>query len=110
MTDVVWKYDVPSKNEFTLDLPTGYEVLSVQSQRGKLQMWVRHDTDRAKEPVKFCLVGTGMQLPAVDDDQWLRHAATIQGMDGHIVLHLFEARKSYKFPVLTNGGSFMRSE
>ena len=99
MTDVVWKYDVPSKNEFTLDLPAGYEVLSVQSQRGKLQMWVRHDTDRTKEPVKFCLVGTGMQLPSVGDDRRLHHVATIQSVEGHIVLHLFEARTAYNFPL-----------
>ena len=43
---------------------------------------------------------------------WFRRRG-IQSMlqqSRHIVLHLFEARKSYKFPVLTNGGSFMRSE
>lgn len=82
----VWKYELPLANEFTVQLPAAYRVLSVQPQHGRYQMWVLNDVLSEPRPVTFLLVGTGQELPKLPDGQYVE---TIKQYDDAIVLHLF---------------------
>jgi hypothetical protein len=86
---VVWKYELPMANEFTLELPAQYRILSVQPQFGKYQMWVLNNAFSEKRPVLFCMVGTGQELPEPPTASYFDHLATIKQHDDMIVLHLF---------------------
>ena len=99
MKRVIWKYDVPVKNEFTLDLPRSRRILSVQWQpsSGRWQMWVSVDADAPTEPVEFMMFGTGVEIPS---DKGLNHVSTLLHYDGRIVVHLFEVLGvGYALPV-----------
>ena len=86
---VIYKYPVPIVDRFSLNLPRGAQVLSVQMQYDNPQMWVLQDTntDVPPKPRKFAVFGTGHQIPA---DLSLHHLGTIQMVDGALVWHVFE--------------------
>lgn len=88
---VVWKYELPMSNEFTVDIPANYRILSVHPQFGKYQMWVLNDALSEPRPVLFCMVGTGQELPKLPADKYVQHVATIKQYDDTIMLHLFRA-------------------
>ena len=64
---IIYKYEIPIMDEFTLDLPLDSEVLCVQVQRGKPYIWVScdyHTAVLACPPIgrnrTFFLRGTGL--------------------------------------------------
>ena len=87
----VYKYDVILDDTFTLALPEGAEVLTVQMQHGIPRLWVRVDPTAPARPRQFRLAGTGH--PIEDADDW-RYVGTVQLQGGVLVLHLFESREA----------------
>lgn len=109
---VVYKYPVPLRDEFTLLLPADATVLSAAFQHGRPTMWVRHELDpeRIHEACErtFMMVGTGhtfhdrkinmatgkISEPADTDAICIvdgyRFVATFMTDDQDLVLHLFE--------------------
>lgn len=99
MKRVIWKYDVPMTNAFTLTLTRGYRILSVQWQPSsdRWQLWASVDTDAPTQAVEFMMFGTGVELPA---DKALDHVSTMLHYDGRIVVHLFKVLDvAYALPV-----------
>ena len=84
----VCKYHVPIVDNFSLDLPRGAKILSVQEQNKKACLWVL--IEKATPTVKrfFRLAGTGNYIKESSDK--LNFVGTFQLLDGNFVGHLFE--------------------
>lgn len=85
----ILKYDIPLKNQFTLELHEGYQVLDVQPQRGIFRMWVLSDPAMDTELVQFFVVGTGQELPTLHGDTFAEHVKTLQDGSEKATVHMF---------------------
>ena len=85
---VVFKYPIPMKDRFDLALPTGAQVLTVQTQRGEPHLWALVHPGLPPETRSFHLYGTGHPV----DHAPLRYVGTFQLEDGRLVFHVFEGR------------------
>lgn len=81
----VLKYQVPLKESFSVNLPEGAEVLTVQAQHEVPQMWARVDDTKPSRERRFMLTGTGHDIKGPG-----RYVETVQLAGGSLVLHLFE--------------------
>lgn len=82
----IWKFNVPTVDCFSLEMPVGARILSVQAQRGAPQMWILVDPDAQYEIVWFRVLGTGHELP---EGVGLEYVGTWQAGGGELVWHLF---------------------
>ena len=85
----IHKYPVPLDDNFVINMPEGAEILTVQLQFKRLQMWaiVDDNPDLALEPRNFRLLGTGHELKPQGSYIYI---STIQMHDGTLVFHVFE--------------------
>lgn len=87
MTKVVWKYNIKNADEFTVNMPADAEILSVQVQHGKPQLWAFVDPEaKVLHPRRFRLSGTGHPMT----EGHYRFIGTFQLEGGNFVGHLFE--------------------
>ncbi len=84
MKKAIWKYEVLIKESFSLDLPEGAEVLSVQVQYKKPYMWIELIPGEKHTTRAFKIVGTGHQK--ITDN--MKHIGTFQMFP--YVWHLYE--------------------
>lgn len=82
---IIYKYPVFTST-FTLDLPRGATILSIQVQNGAPTMWALVDKDAAHEKRSFTVISTGS--PIRHDIAHLVYVGTFQVAAG--VWHLFE--------------------
>ena len=87
----VFKYRLPEFNEgsFSLSLPEGAKILTVQVHQDWPNIWALVSPDNPDEIRKFLLTGTGREIREKD----LRYIGTVQEKDGEYVWHLFEVGK-----------------
>lgn len=85
MTRRVFKYDVQPVDEFTVSIPVGATVLSVQAQGHEVKMWAEVDDANEEMNVKFYVVGTGHAIP----DEARTFIGTFQMYGGGLVFHLY---------------------
>jgi hypothetical protein len=83
----IWKWVVPTEDEFCLELPEGAEFLHFGTQREELTLWVLVDPGRLPRECYFRLAGTGHPLPA--ETSASRYIGTTSQQDGQLVWHLF---------------------
>ena len=100
---VIWKYKVPARQRFSIEMPEGAVVLSVQVQFGEPHIWCLVDPLASKEARQFMLLPTGEQTPYLDEFGF-DFRGTFQVQGGTIVLHLFE------FLPMTHEPSVFRGE
>ena len=86
----IWKYTILISDVFSLELPQGAKILTVQEQYGKPQIWVLVNSDNPLETRIFRLVGTGH--PIEIEDSKLEYIGTFQVAGGSFIGHLFEIR------------------
>ena len=86
----IWKYTIPVLDIFSLELPQGAKILTVQEQHGNPQIWVLVNSDKTLETRIFRLVGTGH--PIEIEDSKLEYIGTVQVVGGSFIGHLFEIR------------------
>lgn len=85
----VYKYTIPPEDYFSLDLPAGAKILTVQTQRDKPQIWALVDTgQQSKVRHNFRLAGTGDDIK--EDNDSLVYVGTFQLAGGNVIVHLFE--------------------
>lgn len=86
----IWKYPVPIQDAFSLNMPQGARILSVQTQRGEPVLWAWVYPEEPLVERRFFLVGTGH--PMSDDISLfsLFYVGTFQVAAGSLVFHLFE--------------------
>lgn len=83
----VWKYEIPGTDRFTLELPKGARLLSIQPQGNQVCLWALVDPAQPKEARLFRLAGTGHPIEELDR---LTFVATFQIHGGALVFHVFE--------------------
>lgn len=83
----IFKYTLPYDREFTINMPFGARVLSVQTQNGAPMLWAMIDPEAEPEPRAFWQVGTGDPF---DYDKPGRYIGTYQLSSGTFVFHIFE--------------------
>lgn len=89
MPNTVYKYQIPSSANFSLELPRGAEILHVAMQHDSPCFWARVDPARPTELRTFMLVGTGHPINPVAGFKAVHHGSFfMQG--GVFVFHLFE--------------------
>ena len=85
----VYKYPVPVVDYFTLRMPPGARVLTVQVQREQPQIWALVDANVSfTENRNFRLTGTGH--PIQEEEDSLVWVGTFQLAQGGLVFHVFE--------------------
>jgi len=83
----VFKYAVPANDEFTLSMPTGARLLSVQSQLGEPFLWALVDDAAETATRKFALRGTGHDAEGLEGSVFV---GTFQLANGRLIFHLFD--------------------
>jgi hypothetical protein len=85
MSGTIWKWEVPlSSVVFTLEMPVGAEILSVQTQNSGGVVWARVDPQAPTARHRFQIAVTGGDCP---DGAYV---GTYQLAAGAFVAHLFE--------------------
>lgn len=82
----VWKWTIPDIGPFTLDMPFGAQVLTVQMQHGAATLWALVEPGASEDKRHFLIVGTGHSF----DASGLRYVGTFQVAHGALVWHLWE--------------------
>lgn len=87
----IFKYQVPFADEgsFSLDLPEGAKILTVQTQREQPQIWALVDPDKPAETRNFLSFATGS--PIRENIENLSYIGTYQ--ERTYVWHIFETLK-----------------
>ena len=84
---IIYKYPVEVDDEFTVELPEGARVLSVDTQHGEPVMWAMVDPTAPTSKRAFRVIGTGHPI---DDADELSFVGTFQLRGGSLIFHLFE--------------------
>lgn len=82
----IWKYEISPYNP-EIQIPKGAEILTVQVQNDKPNIWCLVDPVALKETRKFIVVGTGHNFP---HDENIIYRGTFQLEEGSLVFHVFE--------------------
>jgi len=91
MTRKIFKYEIPIADDFSLPLPQGARVLSIDVQNGTPFIWALVDEEAGKESVYFHLAGTGHVVPPHVADSYA-FVGTFMLHGGALVFHLFRKR------------------
>jgi hypothetical protein len=83
----IYKYPVEVDDEFTIGLPEGARVLSVDTQHGEPVMWALVDPTAPTTNRTFRVIGTGHPI---EDAAELAFVGTFQMRGGSLIFHLFE--------------------
>jgi len=65
MSYEIWKFQLPVKDEFILEIPQVEQMLSVQVQGSNICLWAIVSTLLDAEKYKFYCVGTGLEFDAI---------------------------------------------
>ena len=83
----IWKFGLGTKDDFTINMPTGAKILAVQIQHGKPCIWAMCDDGASGDKRRFRIFGTGQLIPGAEG---LKYIGTFQVYDGDLVFHVFE--------------------
>jgi hypothetical protein len=85
----IYKYTIRVEGYFYLNLPVGAEILTVQVQYDKPQIWALVDPEQSSKPCRhFRVAGTDYDI--TEDRDSLRYIGTFQLSGGAFIGHLFE--------------------
>jgi len=96
----VWRFEIPMEiqdgaakwnNRFTIKMPAGAEVLTIQVQGSKPCIWAKVDPEQELTDRSFMLVGTGHPLP-IEPQDFVHYKGTFQLAGGALVFHLFDCQ------------------
>lgn len=85
--NTIHKYQFDVTDEFSVRMPRGADVLSVQVQYGTPCVWAAVDTNAEKVTRKFSCRGTGHDISGLTDAMFV---GTFQLHGGDLVFHLFD--------------------
>lgn len=84
----IYKYPLEIRDSFTLEMPEGAEVLTLQLQEGKPYIWVLVDPTADRIPYTFYMFATGR----IEEEKKLNkknYVGSYQLANGRLVFHLF---------------------
>jgi outer membrane lipoprotein SlyB len=85
---LIWKWTLDVTDLQTVDMPNGAQVLSVQLQYDRPQLWAMVDETASVEPRTFATYSTGHLIPAFVN--YGKFVGTYQMHGGSAVFHVFE--------------------
>lgn len=85
---VIYKYQMPVLEEFTMALPQGAKILRVQDMDGMFWMWAMVDTDAPTETRNFRAFKTGAKIPDNLNLEYIGFCAIFVQME--LGLYIFE--------------------
>jgi hypothetical protein len=83
----ILKYTLQITDFQVIDLPENCQILTVQMQHGKPQLWVLADREHIKKQKVIQIIGTGHEIPITNI---ARYISTFQMENGYLVFHVFE--------------------
>ena len=96
----IYKFEIPIEDEFSINLPKGAKILTVQEQQNLSgiftlpYIWVLLDPDLGFiETRRFRLAGTGHSITEYSHIEY-DYINTFQMHHGELILHLFEIIES----------------
>jgi hypothetical protein len=84
----IFKYQLPVDDYFSLQIPAGSRILSVDVQHGVPCMWVLVDPANSAVTRRFRFAGTGH--PITESIEQLDFIGTFQMHGGSLIFHIFE--------------------
>jgi len=86
MEKKIFKYELDITDSQVLMIPSGAEILTVQTQYETPKLWALCDPKRILESRIIYIFGTGNQIPEGN----FKYISTFQMRDGRLVFHVFE--------------------
>ena len=85
----IYKYNLRIEDQQVIQMPIGAKILTVQVQKGQVQLWALVNPEIPTQARTIEIIGTGN--PINDDIVGERnYIATFQLHDGSLVFHVFE--------------------
>jgi hypothetical protein len=81
----IWKFPITGTDEFTLDMPKGAKVLTVQMQHDVVTIWAEVDIKAEIVTYDFAVFPTGVPF----NPEYTEYIGTFQLMGGVLVFHLY---------------------
>lgn len=92
---VIFKYQMPVKEQFTMELPAGAQIIRMQDMDGFFWLWAVVDTDAETEKRFFRAFKTGAKIPDdFDTSHYVGFCAVFVQME--LGLYIFEDRQRYE--------------
>jgi hypothetical protein len=88
MNRQIWKFPIAIRDEQSLLMPRGSEILSVQEQKGLICVWALADIDAPFEKRLIRIYGTGHPIEGEPGE----FIATVQTDGGNLMRHIFEVK------------------
>jgi len=85
----IWKYPLKITDKQLLQLPIRSEILTVQIQNGRPQLWALVNPKLPTEEKQIYIYGTGHKLSNSNN---LKYISTIQIDNGLLMFHVFESK------------------
>jgi len=82
----IWKFPVPIADSFSIPMPRGARILTINTQNGEPVLYALVDPKELMVSRKFALRGTGHNAESLDLNNYI---GTFQMYGGDIVFHLF---------------------
>lgn len=82
----IWKFPIPNMGEFSLNMPMGAKMLTVQMQGNVPTIWAEVDPKAPTVDYGFAAHPTG---GTPFDTTWAEYIDTFQMLDGALVFHLY---------------------
>ncbi len=86
----VYKYPIPVEGYFSLDLPRGAKILTIQAQYDEPVLWALVSPELPNEIRQFRLAWTGHQIK--EPEESLHFIGTFQLIKDNFTGHLFELK------------------
>lgn len=83
----IWKYELVTTDEQRIEMPSGANVLCVQTQREIPCLWAEVDPNAKRDFRTFRIFGTGH---ALDVGAEARYVGSYQPRHGSLVFHVYE--------------------
>jgi len=86
----IYKYPLETTYRQSVELPEGFEILTIQVQYGKPCIWVLHDRElKNLKPVEIEIFDTGHDVYHIGGKTARRYIGTYQLADGKLIFHTF---------------------
>jgi hypothetical protein len=82
---VIWKYQLPIKDQITIKIPVVAKFLKFEYQDDVPTIWVEVDPETERVPKHFKIIATGQRF----DESHLQYLGTVQRSNGALIWHLY---------------------
>jgi hypothetical protein len=87
----VWKFELTPGTY--PQMPEHAQLLHVGAQNRRLVVWALCAPEAELVERRLLIVGTGHDVPELPGDHWREHVGTAIGVEGDLVIHVFEDRE-----------------